>query len=459
MNKEFFEKIINKCLSFQIDYIEIYYEKAKATKYILNDSKIDDIITQNSQGVGIRLIKNDIVYYTSTNKLDSKEIMSLVNTLLKSINTSQIKVSKYVLPSLEEAYPKIIIPHNKYPLSKKVKILKEIDKISRNYSPLISQVKAGFNETEKEYIIATNTNKYIASKEVSTRLYTMPFATDGNKIENTFKSYGKGLGYELLDNFDYQKMALETAKVAVNKLNAIPFKGGKFPVILGNGFGAVIFHEACGHALEATSVADNISFFSNKLNEKIASSKVTLVDDGTIPGEWGTTIIDSEGNKTQKNILIANGILKSYLVDGTNSKKMHHPLTASSRRQNYQYPPTSRMNNTYLLAGTDKIEDMIKSIDYGVYCKSLQGGSVIPETGDFNFSADECYLIKNGEIKEPISGITLIGKGQEILKNVEMVSNDLKIETGYCGSISGLINVTIGEPTIKVSEILIGGQE
>ncbi len=459
MNKEFFEKIINTCLSSGIDYTEIYYEKSKSTKYVLSDSKIDDIVLNQSKGIGIRLIKDQKVYYTSTNDLTPENILSLVTNLLKSIKTDKKKTKKYQLPTLKECYPQVIIPHNQYPLSKKIGILKNIDKIIRDYSPAISQVKAGLIETEKEYTIASSKEKYISSSEVSTRLFISPFASSKNKIEDTFKSYGKAQGYECLENFDYQALALEAAKVAVNKLNALPFKGGPLPVVLGNGFGAVIFHEACGHALEATSVADNISFFSGCLNKQIASSKVTLIDDGTIPGEWGSTIIDSEGNETKKNILIDKGILKSYLVDGANSSKMHHPCTSSSRRESYQYPPTSRMNNTYLLSGTDKIEDMIKSIDYGIYCKSLRGGSVITETGDFNFSADESYLIKDGQIQNPISGITLIGKGQDILKKVEMVSDDLKLETGYCGSISGLVHVTIGEPTIKVSEILVGGQE
>ena len=195
------------------------------------------------------------------------------------------------------------------------------------------------------------------------------------------------------------------------------------------------------------------------MNKKIGSNKVTLRDDGTLPNIWGSSIIDSEGNNTKKNVLIEKGILKSYLVDGFNSKKMQHPITGSSRRESYMYPPTSRMNNTYLDKGTDKIEDMIKSIDYGIYCKSMRGGSVDPKTGDFNFSVDESYLIEKGKITDMLTGITLIGKGQEILKEVEMVSDDLSLETGYCGSISGTIHVTIGEPTIKVSNILVGGSE
>ncbi len=459
MKKELYEKIIKLCLDNGCDYAEVYYEEMTTTKYNLIDSKLDDILTDSTKGVGIRIIINDKVFYTSTNNLTPRNIILQTKKLLNNINC--IKVTKNVvfsLNNLEEKYCPVELPHSSFPVSKKIAILKELDKAARKTSKLISQVQASLIETDKKYTIANSMKKYVTSSEIATRLICIPYATKDGKTETTFKAYGKGQGYEFLKDFDYKKYAKDVATIAVKKLSAKKFKGGRVPVILGQGFGAVIFHEACGHSLEATSTADNLSVFSNKIGQKIASSKVTLIDDGTIKGEWGTTIIDTEGNETRKNILIENGILKSYLVDYANSKKLHHPLTSSSRRESYIYPPTSRMNNTYLAEGTDKITDMIKSIDYGIYCKSLNGGSVDVNTGDFNFSADECYLIENGKLSGMLTGITLIGKGQDILQKVEMISDDLLLESGYCGSISGNVLVTVGEPTIKVSEILVGGQ-
>lgn len=229
------------------------------------------------------------------------------------------------------------------------------------------------------------------------------------------------------------------------------------PVVLAPGFGAVIFHEACGHGLEATSVAPGLSIFSNKLGKKIASDKVTLIDDGTIQNGWGSISYDDEGNKGTKNILIENGVLKKYLVDYKNSFKMKHEITGSGRRESYLYAPTSRMTNTYLATGNDTFDDMIKSIDYGIYAKQLSGGSVITETGDFNFKTSVAYLIENGEIKNIIKPVSLIGNGASILKEVSMVSNDLKIDDGYCGSSSGFVPVTTGQPTIKIDKIIVGG--
>ena len=229
------------------------------------------------------------------------------------------------------------------------------------------------------------------------------------------------------------------------------------PVILSNGFGGVIFHEACGHGLEAEALKNNLTVFKDDLGKKIASDKVTLIDDPTLKNYYGSYIIDDEGNLTKEVKLIENGILKSYLVDNYNGHKLSLLPTSSSRRENYLYKPTSRMSNTYLLPGKDKIEDMIKSIDYGIYAKEMGGGSVDPSTGNFNFYITLPYLIENGEIKDLLEPMTLVGSSKEILNNVEMVSDDLKLASGICGASSGNIPVTIGQPTIKIKEILVGG--
>ena len=263
---------------------------------------------------------------------------------------------------------------------------------------------------------------------------------------------------EFLDNLNIEEITKNTAQVALTKLDAIECPSGQMPVIIGNGFGGVIFHEACVHALEATTVAKGSSVFNNMLNKKIASDKVTIIDDGTLKNKWGSINIDDEGMKSQKNILIENGILTKYLVDYINGKKMNSKPTGSGRRQNYKYAPTSRMSNTYLARGSDKIDDMIKSIKYGIYAKSMGGGCVEPTTGDFNFAVQEAYLIENGKITKPIKGASLIGNGKEIIKEVSMVSNDLELAAGVCGSLSGWVFTTVGQPTIKVDKIIVGGK-
>ena len=457
MDKKQFEKYINLAVSTGADFAEIYYEKKINKTYSMLDSKLDRIDSGNSIGLGIRITKNNESYYASTDNLESKNIIEIINNMLKNIPKGKNK--KVLLTDLVDKTKKVKISHGDYPVEKKKELLYKIDKIARDYSQLVSQVVVNIIETDSEFTLANSDGKYIKSNSVLTRLMTSVYAEkDGEKQRETVDIAG-GKGYELLEEYDVEKETLKVAKTAVLKLDAVDFKGGELPVVIAPGFGAVIFHEACGHGLEATSVAKHLSVFSDDLGKKVATNKVTLIDDGTIKDAWGSSIIDDEGNETKKNVLIEKGILKNYLVDQFNSKEMKHKSNGCGRRQNYKYATTSRMSNTYLAPGTDKVEDMIKSIKLGVFCEKLSGGSVNPATGDFNFAVDTARLIENGELKQMLKGITLIGNSKDILQNVEMISDDLKISAGYCGSKSGTIPVTIGQPTIKVSKILVGGKE
>ena len=457
MNKELLTKYLNIALETGADYAEIYYEKTKNATFRLNDSKLDSIDTNDEEGLGIRIIKKDESYYTSTTNFEPKNIEKTIRRLLKNI--SEEKGRKVVLNELIDKRRKAKISHDSFPISKKKELLYKIDEIARKQSKEVVQVSAGIIESDKEFTIANSDSLLITGNSILTRIVATIFTEKNGIKTHEFVDYGKGLGYELLDEISIDEMIEKTTKTAIEKLNAKDFKGGELPVVIAPGFGAVIFHEACGHGLEATSVAPHLSVFSDDLGKKIASPKVTLIDDGTIAGAWGSSIIDDEGNPTQKNVLIDKGILKSYLVDHFNSKQMKQTINGCGRRQDYHYSTTSRMSNTYLAPGTDKVDDMIKSIKLGVYCERMSGGSVNPSTGDFNFAVDTARLIEDGKIKELLKGITLIGNSKEILKNVEMVSDDLKISAGYCGSKSGTIPVTIGQPTIKVSKIIVGGKE
>ena len=395
------------------------------------DSKLDNISTDTTRGIGIRLIKGNEYYYTSTNDIRKTNIKKIIKSLNKIFNEKIDK--KIVLNTLEEYYPKIKIPHEKYPIEKKKDYLIEMDKKIREISNQISQVSLSLLEDDKEYIIANSNGKFVKSRNCVTRYMCTTFAKDKNNIESEFTDFAQPTGYEFLEK-DLQTQSINTAKVAIEKLKAEGFKGGELPVIIAPGFGAVIFHEACGHGLEATRVAPKTSIFSNDLGNMIATTKVTLIDDGTIPNAWGTNLIDDEGNPTQKNILIEDGVLKSFLVDEFHKKKMNMSSNGCGRRESYNYPPTSRMSNTYLKPGNDTIDDMLKGIKLGVYCEKMSGGTVNPTTGDFNFSVETARLIENGTITKRIKGITLIGNSKEILKNVEMVSSDLELGSGYCGS-------------------------
>ena len=456
MNKVTLENIINKIMNKEVDFCETFEEESITKVYKLLNSSLDRINYNYLKGIGIRIANNNDIVYGYTNKLDNKNLEKLVNNLIENFKDSKI-ISNIFLNDLKVYKTKISIPHNKFPDDKKKEYLYNIDKIARGYSNKIIQVDASFYEYDEKVTIANNSSNYVKDNRTLTRLIINVVAQSNDKQTNSMKTFGIRGGYELLDTIDIEKEVLNLAESAVKKLTAKSCPSGEMPVIIGPGFGAVIFHEACGHSMEATTVALGTSVLSGKLGEKVASDKVTIIDDGTLDDYWGSTNIDDEGNLTKKNILIEKGILKGYLIDTLNNRKMNMNITGSGRRESYKYAPTSRMNNTYLAPFTDKIEDMIKSINYGIYATNMGGGSVDPVTGDFNFAVNEAYLIENGKVTDMVLGGSLIGNTIDILKNVEMVSDDLQFDTGFCGSKSGNVPVTIGEPTIKVSKILVGG--
>ena len=442
-------KEINNLYNY-VDYVEFYEEFTKSKVYNFVDSKLDDIITNNYKGLGVRLLKDDTVFYLATNKkYDFND--------LKSFFYTKTEKKQLIFKDIKTYEDKIEVKFTDISNIEKKNFFIMIDKIIREYSNLIKQVSIKLSETTRKIKILNSKSDNIKYLKYFTRLVITVIAEEKNKmVEHSMTFSNKG-GLELLSNEDFPSKALEIAKTVIEKLSAKKIIGGKMPVILNNGFGAVIFHEACGHGLEAEALKNNLTVFKDDLGKKIATDKVTLIDDPTIENYYGSNLIDDEGNLTKEVKLIEKGILKSYLVDNFNGKKLSIESTSSSRRENYLYKPTSRMSNTYLLSGNDKIEDMIKSINYGIYAKEMGGGSVNPSTGNFNFYITVPYLIENGEIKDLLEPMTLVGNSKEILQNVEMVADDLKLEAGICGASSGNIPVTIGQPTIKIKEILVGG--
>lgn len=312
-------------------------------------------------------------------------------------------------------------------------------------------------DEEQNVLIANSEGTFVEDQRVRSRLAINSIASSGNRMESGSYGPGASQGFEFMENLNLEHYATEASRIAMTNLGAEPCPSGKFPVIIDNEFGGVIFHEACGHGLEATSVAKNKSVFANKIGEQVAPDIVTYIDDGTIENEWGSINIDDEGDTSRKNVLIENGILKGYLIDKLNSRVMGMDSTGSGRRQSYRFAPTSRMTNTYIAPGESTREDIISNTENGIYAKYMGGGQVNPATGDYNFVINEAYLVKNGKIDKPVRGATLIGNGPKTLQKVDMVGDNLGHGAGMCGSLSGSIPVNVGQPILRVSEITVGG--
>ncbi len=440
------------------DYAELFFENTKSNNIQYLDKKVDSMNLGVLHGVGLRILHNMKTIYLYSNNTSIDNIMKLAKEASSIINDIKHIPQNFRDGQINDSHPLHIDPFG-IPFSDKINLLKSLDEKSRAVSDKIKQVSARYIEKERQILICSSRGIYAKDNQTYTRLISQSLASDGKETQSAHNSYGALDGFEFIKNIDIDKMSQDTSDIAIRMLSAGYPKGGTYPVVIENSFGGVIFHEACGHALEATSVADNASVFTGKMGQKIANEVVTAVDDGTIVNEWGSYNIDDEGNAAQKTTLIENGILKNYLVDILGEMKMKdYSITGSSRRENYQYPPTSRMRNTYIDKGNHTMEDLTADIKYGLYAKKMGGGSVDPATTEFNFAVVEGYLIENGKITHPVRGATLIGKGDETLMKIEKISNNLELADGMCGSISGNVPTTVGQPAIMVSSMTVGGR-
>ena len=458
LSREVAQRVLGRCVITGGDFAEIFEEDTINNTIGILNGKVENSVGGRSYGIGIRIFKGlkSVYAYTNNNSLSS-----LLDVAYKAaLALGEAKEEKNIVldcTSIKSAHPIIHIPSS-IGINKKIGVMKIAYNAAKDYSNEISQVGVNYIDKEQNVLIANTEGLYVEDKRVRTRLAINSVASLNGENQTGFEGPGRHMGFEMFNYIDPEYYGKEASRIACTMLHAKNCPAGKMTVAIDNGFGGVIFHEACGHSLEATSVAKGNSVFTGKLGEQIASTKVTAIDDGTIPNAWGSLNIDDEGNKTQKNVLIENGILKSYMIDKLNGRRMGMAPTGSGRRQSYKYAPTSRMTNTYIANGEDSPEEIIKSIKDGLYAKKMGGGSVNPVTGEFNFAVSEGYIVKNGEIQEPVRGASLIGKGSDILMNIDMVGNNMTQGQGMCGSSSGSIPTNVGQPMIRVSEITVGGR-
>lgn len=457
-SKSVYLNVINTALSTGGDYAEIYIEEKISQVVSIENGNVDSSAVGKTYGAGIRILKGVNSVYGYTNDVSSKGLIELARSLSNSFNGKQIlKVDHLKNKKLKNIHL-VKEPLSEVSIEDKIAYIRPAEKVMREYDKRIVRTKAGFMNSKSLITIATSNGFVIHDEKERGRVILSAIASDGEKYETAFEGPGAMSGFEhFKNNVDIIQLAKDAANSAITMLSAKDCPSGKMTVVIGNGNGGVIFHEACGHSLEATSVSKNLSVFSNKLGTQIASKVVSAVDDGTIPNSWGSNNIDDEGNKTEKVVLIENGILKNYLVDTIGGRRMNMRPNGCGRRESYKYEPTSRMSNTYICNGKSTPEEIIQATKLGLYAKTLSGGSVNPATGEFNFGCSEAYIIRDGKICEPVRGASLIGTGGEVLMNIDMVGNDCQRSNGMCGSVSGFIPVDIGQPTIRVQNILVGG--
>ena len=460
LDKNIANEILTEATSKGADFAEIFIENKDSASISLINGKVDSALSGLDFGIGLRVFYNGKTIYAYTNDLTRESLLKMAKEVAKATKgDKQITILDFDKKDYKQiGIHKAKVLPTTIKKTKIVDMLKEASDSAFKYDNLITETISTYTHSIQDVCIINTKGIFVEDRRVRTRFSIDAIASNEMEKQTGSMRPGALMGFEFYDTIDVKDMAREASRSAVTMLKASPCPSGKMPVIIDNGFGGVIFHEACGHGLEAIKIARGDSVYAGKIGEKVASDKVTAIDDGTIINKWGSINIDDEGTETQKTILIENGILKSYLVDNFYGEKIGMKSTGSCRRESYKYAPVPRMRNTYIANGNDKKDDIIKNTEKGIYAKYMGGGSVNPATGEFNFAVQEAYLIENGKITTPVRGATLIGKGEEVLKDIDMVSDTLSHAEGVCGASSGSVPTCVGQPMIRVSKITVGGR-
>ena len=458
ISREICQRVLGKAVSTGADYAELFAENTVNHNISMIDSHVESIKDAVIAGAAVRVYKGLRSVMATTVDTSEAGLMRCAEAAADALGEGTAQIDIVLTGRLfGDIHPIREVPST-VGNARKVAILKEGYFAAKEYSDAISQVSGNLLDVDHNILIANTEGIYTQDRQIRTRIAISAIAQAGGETQTGSCNPGRRMGLEMFDFIDPKAVGIHAAKQAVTMAGAGYCPAGVMPVVIDNGFGGVIFHEACGHSLEASGVAYGRSQFAGKLGQKIANEKVTAIDDGTIPNAWGSINVDDEGTPAQKNVLIENGVLKSYMIDKFNGRRMGMASTGNARRQSYAYTPTSRMTNTYIAPGDDKNEDIIASVEYGLYAKEMGGGSVNPVTGEFNFSVNEGYIIRNGQICEPVRGASLVGKGSQIIQNIDMVGSNLDMGQGMCGSSSGSIPTNVGQPMIRVSSITVGGR-
>lgn len=453
------EQTLHVALGSGAEFAEVYAEDKRSTSAGLDDGRIEQVTSGRDRGAGIRVIKGDTTGFAHTSDLSPAGLAEAAKAAAAAASQGGATTRTVALTPAEQRTVNAIARHpGDVAKADKVELLQRLNAAARSAGSHIVQVSAGYADSRKRVLVA-NSDGLLAGDDVTRVLLRVTAVADGDTgMQTGSNSLGHTIGWEVFDEYDIEEFAREAARQATVKLQARPAPSGAMPVVIKHGTGGVLFHEACGHGLEADLVAKGASVYAGKVGELVASPLVTLVDDGAMAGEWGTLAIDDEGHPTQRNVLIEDGVLTDYMWDHLRARKQGRRPSGNGRRQSYMHLPMVRMTNTFVLDGPDDPADIISATDRGVYVAKLGGGSVNTATGDFVFGMTEAYLIENGEITEPLREGNLIGNGPKVLEDIDMLANDFAMGSpGTCGKDGQGVPVGDGQPTLRVKSLTIGG--
>lgn len=459
LDHELVNQTLEVAMSTGGEFAEVFVEDKRSSSALFDDGRVEELTSGRDRGAGIRVVVGGSTGFAHTADLSEEGLANAARAAASAARGAGGSGRTVSVASVDVPRdPPVRIPPEDVAKATKVELLALADATARAEGAAISQVSVRYGDSRRRILVANSDGLLAEDDQVRTLFSVSCVATGDTGMQTGRESVGRTIGFELFDQTDVSELASQAARRAITKLAARPAPSGAMTVVVGPGGGGVLFHEACGHGLEADLVAKSASVFADRVGERVASPLVTLIDDGTMLGEWGHFAIDDEGHPATENVLIEDGILTDYMWDGLRARKQGRDSSGNGRRQSYQHLPMVRMTNTYISNGTDDPAEIISSTESGVYVAQLGGGQVNTATGDFVFGMTEAYLIENGEITAPIREGNLIGNGPEVLNNIDAIGDDFAMGSpGTCGKDGQGVPVGDGTPTLRVTSLTVGG--
>ncbi len=458
LDQDVLERTLQHALRHGGDFAEVFAEDRHTSSARLDDGKVEEMVSGRDRGAGIRVVRGDTTGFAHTADLSETGLRSAAEAAAAAARGGNGNPAGVALSRVDTDRPHdvAVLPET-VAKGRKVELLARADAAARAEGSAITSVTASYADSRRRILVANSDGLLAGDDQVRTRFMVQAVATGDTGMQTGFEAPGRTIGFEMFDEFKPEDIGREAARRATTLLDAVPAPSGRMPVVLKRGAGGVLFHEACGHGLEADLVKKDASVFAGRVGTQVASPLVTLVDDGTYAREWGTYAIDDEGMPARRNVLIDNGVLTDYMWDLVRARKENRGSSGNGRRETYQHLPMVRMTNTFLLPGESDPAELVRDVDYGIYCVQLGGGQVNTATGDFVFGVTEAYLIEKGQITAPIRAAQLIGNGPEVLQMVDAVANDFDTWAGTCGKSGQGVPVSSGQPTMRIREMTVGG--
>ncbi len=459
MDEGLVARVLQEALATGGEFAEVFAEDRRGSLVALDDGRVEDISSGHDRGAGIRVVVGNTTGFAHTADLSERGLLAAADAASAAARsggagTRQVALSRSAPPSPS---PVGVLPAD-VAKADKVDLLRRADAAARAAGGEVRQLNANYRDSRRQVLVANSDGVLASDDQVRVRFGVAAVASGDTGMQTGSEAVGATMGFELFDQRDVEAVARSAAERALSKLKARPAPSGTMPVVIKCGTGGVLFHEACGHGLEADHIAKAVSVFTGRVGEQVASPLVTLVDDGTMSHQWGAMAVDDEGHPAAHNVLIENGVLTDYMWDWLRARKEGRSSSGNGRRQSYQHLPMVRMTNTFLMNGPESPEEIIRQTPRGVYVAQLGGGQVNTTTGDFVFGMTEAYLIEDGQLTEPIRDANLIGNGPQVLRDIDVIGNDFSMGLpGTCGKQGQGVPVGMGQPTLRVRALTIGG--